>query len=106
MSPWEIRCHLAFVADQVEPHSELEAVTRRLDKFADAWAALWARFGPADAGLAEYRQLAERSRAEIDALGAKTIRLRNELDLSFVLDQLIFTMAVAEHPAVPARLAS
>lgn len=106
MSPWEIRCHLAFVAEQVEPHPELEAVTRRLDKFADAWAALWARFGPSDAGLAEYRQLAARSRAEVDALGAKTIRLRNELDLGFVLDQLIFIMAVADQPAVPARLAS
>jgi hypothetical protein len=108
MSPWEIRCHLAFLAEQVEPHSGLEGVLKRLDKFADAWAALWARFGASDEGVPEFRQLAARSRADIEALGGKAIRLRNELDLSFVLDQLIFTMAVAEQPAatIPARLAS
>ena len=108
MSPWEIRCHLAFIAEQVEPHPELAAVMKRLDRFADGWAALWARFGPSDAGLADYRQLAAQARADIDALGGKNVRLRNELEVSFVLDQLIFTMAVAEQPAatIPARLAS
>lgn len=108
MSPWEVRCHLAFLAEQVEPHPQLEAVMRRLDRFADAWAALWARFGPSDEGRAEYRKLADRTRAEVDALGGKDIHLRNELDLSFVLDQLIFTMAVAEPSptTVSARLVS
>ena len=112
MSPWEVRCHLAFIAEQIEPHPELEpeleAVMKRLDRFADGWAALWARFGPSDAGLAEYRQLAARARADVEALGGKNVRLRNELDVSFVLDQLIFIMAVADQPAatIPARLAS
>ena len=108
MSPWEVRTHLAFIAEQVEPHPQLEAVTRRLDRFADGWAALWARYGTSDEGLPEYRQLTERIRADVDGLGAKNIRLRNELELSFVLDQLIFVMAVADQPAatIPARLAS
>ena len=106
MSPWEVRCHLAFLAGQVVPSPQVETVMRRLDKFADAWAALWARFGPSDAGLADYRQLAERTRIDLTALGAKDIHLRNELELSFVLDQLIFTMAVAEPATVSARLAS
>jgi hypothetical protein len=108
MSPWEIRCHLAFIAEQVEPHPELAAVMKRLDRFADGWAALWARFGTSEAGLANYRELAARAHADVDSLGGKQIRLRNELDVSFVLDQLIFTMAVAEQPAatIPARLAS
>lgn len=108
MSPWEVRCHLAFIAEQVEPHPELEAVMKRLDRFSDGWAALWARFGTSEAGLADYRELAARARADVDSLGGKQISLRNELDVSFVLDQLIFTMAVAEQPAatIPARLAS
>jgi hypothetical protein len=108
MSPWEVRCHLAFLAEQVEPHPQLEAVMRRLDKFADAWAALWARFGTSDAGVTDYRELAARARVDVDALGAKDIHLRNELDLSFVLDQLIFIMAVAESSPtmVSTRLAS
>jgi hypothetical protein len=107
MSPWEVRCHLAFLAEQAEPHPRLEPVMRRLDRFADAWAALWARFGASGDGLADYRQLADKTRGEVDGLGAKDIHLRNELDLSFVLDQLIFAMAVAEQPAtVSARLVS
>jgi len=108
MSPWEIRCHLEFMAEQVEPHAQLEAVQRRLDRFADGWAALWARFGTSNDGLDHFRSLAAATRADVAALGAKDIHLRNELELSLVLDQLIFFMAVAEQPAaaVPARLAS
>jgi hypothetical protein len=108
MSPWEIRSHLAFVAGQVEPHPALAAVEKRLDRFADGWGGLWAQFGTSDRGLGEYRQLAARARADVEKLGGNEIRLHNELDLSFVLDQLIFVMAVADEPAavIPARLAS
>jgi hypothetical protein len=107
MSPWEVRCHLAFVAGELEPNPKLETVLKRLDRFADGWAALWARFGSDDRGIAEYRSLASATRAELDQLGAKELRLKNELELPFVLDQLIFVMAVPEVPAsVQARLAS
>ena len=107
MSPWEVRCHVAFVADQAEPHPRLGTVLKRLDRFADGWAALWARYGMEDEGLADYRRLINETRAELDRLGAKELRLRNELELPFVLDQLIFTMAVLQQPAtVRARLAS
>ena len=107
MSPWEVRGHLAFVTGEAEPNPKLETVLKRLDRFADGWAALWARFGDSDSGLADYRQLIGEMRAELEELGAKDIRLRNELELPFVLDQLIFTMAVPQQAAaVQARLAS
>ena len=99
MSPWEVRCHLAFVTGEAEPNSKLEPVLKRLDRFADGWAALWARFGTSDEGFADYRQLIGETRAELEQLGAKEVRLKNELDLPFVLDQLIFVMAVPEQPA-------
>ena len=105
MTPWEIRGHIAFVAGEALPNESLEVVMKRLDKFADAWAALWARFGESDAGVPAYRELAARSRADIEALGASRIELRNELDLAFVLDQLVFTMAVAALAAPPLRAA-
>lgn len=105
MSPWEIRGHIAFVAGEAVPHPSLEAVMRRLDKFADAWSALWAQFGDSDAGIAAYRELGTRSRAELQALGAARIQLRNELDLAAVLDQLVFIMAVAAPAAAPLRAA-
>lgn len=107
MSPWEIRCHLAFVSEQIEPSAKLDGVMKRLDRFADGWAALWARFGENGEGLAEYRQLIAATRDELARLGANEIHLRNELQMSTVLDQLIFIMAVADQPAASqARLAS
>lgn len=105
MSPWEIRGHIAFLAGEAEPHPGLEPVMKRLDKFADAWASLWAQFGDSEHGRAAYIELARRSRLDIQALGADQVRLKNELDLAFVLDQLVFTMAVAAPAAPPLRAA-
>lgn len=111
MSPWEIRCHLAFITEHAEPHPQLEAVLKRLDRFADAWAALWAQFGPTPQAASEYRRLIAQTRSEAERLGASKIQLRNELQLSVVLDQLIFIMAVGEpagtvQSAMGQRLAS
>jgi len=107
MSPWEVRCHLEFASGEAEPNSRLEPVLKRLDRFADGWAALWARFGTDEAGFADYRRLVAETRAELEQLGAKEVRLKNELELPFVLDQLIFAMAVPAQPtAVQARFAS
>lgn len=105
MSPWEIRGHIAFLAGEAEPHPRLEPVMRRLDKFADAWSALWAQFGDSDEGIAAFHELAARSRAELESLGAAQVQLKNELDLAFVLDQLVFVMAVANPAAPPLRAA-
>ena len=107
MTPWEVRGHLAFAAGEAEPHPKLEAVLKRLDRFADGWAALWARFGDTGEGIAEYRQLIADARDELQAIGGDQIRLKNELELTTVLNQLIFIMAVANQPAPKsARLAS
>jgi len=108
MSPWEVRCHLAFVTGELNPDPKLDQVLNRLDRFADGWAALWARFGTDDAGLPEYRRLIADTRSELGRLNTKALMLKNELDLPFVLDQLIFIMAIAEQPAgtIQARLAS
>ncbi len=40
------------------------------------------------------------ARAEMERLGAAQIQLSNELQLSTVLDQLIFVVAVAQQPLV------
>ena len=98
MSPWEIRGHLAFIGENVVPHPQLETVMKRLDRFTDGWAALWAQYGTSNQGVAEYRRLLGETRAEVERLGAGQILLRNELQLSTVLDQLIFVVAVAQQP--------
>ncbi|MGH6659709.1 MAG: aspartyl/asparaginyl beta-hydroxylase domain-containing protein, partial [Sphingomicrobium sp.] len=82
MSPWEVRGHLAFAAGEAEPHPKLETVLKRLDRFADGWAALWARFGDSGEGIAEYRQMIAEARNELQAIGGDQIRLKNELELT------------------------
>ena len=103
MSPWEIRCHLAFVAGEARPHARLSAVLKRLDRFADAWASLWALYGDSGAGIDEYRQLIAVTQKEIQDMGAGDINLTNELQLTVVLEQLIFVMAVANRPRAAAN---
>lgn len=95
MSPWEIRCHVAFIAEQAVADPLLAPVMRRIDKFVDAWAAVWARFGTADEGIPAYQQLIAVARRDLDGLGGARLVLRNELALCLVLDQLVFQMAVA-----------
>jgi hypothetical protein len=104
MSPWEIRCHLAFLAEQAVPDPLLDDVVERLDRFVDAWAAAWARFGTDAEGLPTYRSLIAAAKRDLIALGGARLLLGNELQLLFVLDQLVFQMAMAP-PAEPLRAA-
>ena len=95
MSPWEIRCHVAFIAEHAVPDPLLGAVLKRIDRFVDAWAAAWAEFGTTDEGLPTFRELIAAARRDLDALGGGHLILRNELELYHVLEQLVFTMAAA-----------
>lgn len=104
MSPWELRCHVAFIAGQAVPDPALARVLKRIDRFVDAWAALWARFGDADEGLGAYRALMLGFQQELAGLGGAHLELDNELKLYFVLDQLVFQNAVTA-PAVPVAAA-
>jgi hypothetical protein len=102
MSPWEMRCHLAFIAEQAMPDPKLALILDYLDRFADSWAAQWARFGTADAGLPTYRQMIGKARGDLNRLGGAHLVLRNELALYMVLDQLVLQMAVAPPQAADA----
>lgn len=105
MSPWELRCHLAFVAEHVAADPARDAAFERLDRFADGWAALWAQFGESDQARAQYAALLNSVRNDIARLGGKLL-LDNELEVLVVLDQLIFIPALAQPAAVGQRLAS
>lgn len=105
MSPWEIKSHVAFALGEARPNPSLAAATKRLDRFVDAWAALWAQFGPSAQEVPRYSQLALRTQQELLALGSHQIKLQNELKLSTVLDELVFSMAVAAPAEGPASSA-
>jgi hypothetical protein len=95
MSPWEIRCHLAFIAEHATPHPMLDPVMRLLENFTDNWAALWARYGTDDEGLPVYSQLLQHVREGMKAIDGQGIALDNATPLYQALDQLIFAMCLA-----------
>jgi hypothetical protein len=95
MSPWEIRCHIAFLAEYLLPDPRLDKVMKRIGRFADDWAAAWAQFGTADEGFPIYRQLIAAVRQDLDMLDGPQLLLQNDMNLCFALEQLVFSMAVA-----------
>jgi len=103
MSPWEIRCHVAFICEHAVPDPLLDPVLKRIDRFVEAWAATWARFGEANDGLPVYRELISTTRRDLNALGGNNLLLYNELELFHVLDQLVFSMAAAAPQATSFR---
>lgn len=103
MSPWEMRCHVAFIAEQAEAGPALRHLLTKLERFADNWAALWSHFGGADEGLPEYWALLSRTEQSIKA-DAEAVQLKNELSFWTVLEQLVF--ATALFPSIQAQLSA
>jgi len=103
MSPWEMRCHLAFAREQAGSDAATLKVFEAVDRFIDDWAANWARFGTDDSGRKTYESLLQRGRADVAALGVAKIEMPNEVPLSRMLDQLIFLMALAPPDSRVAR---
>lgn len=94
MSPWEMRCHLAFLVEEVRPHPLLASVIGRIERFIDNWAAAWARFGARREGIGTYLPLIKETREELGRMGGADIRLANDIRLYAALDSLIFQMAI------------
>lgn len=108
MSPWEVRCHIAFLIDYIVPNPRLDAVLARLDRFAAAWSSVWSEHEGSPAGLPEYRRLIAALRQELMASGGGNLPLQNQVPLARALGELIFDIA-APDPAPAAtgvRLAS
>ena len=108
MSPWEMRCHLAFLVSETNADPLLPTVVTQVERFIDAWAAAWAHFGTDDRGLPTYSQLVQQIRDDLTNLGGDRITLRNRWPLYHMLDQLIFSMSLqrpAEQPLVAGSLA-
>ena len=101
MSPWEIHCHIRYLAELSEEHPRLPGLIELLERFADDWASLWARFGEDLAGAAEYRQLLARTGGSLDALGGDGILLTNGVSFYSALRRLVFEFALSDVPHDP-----
>lgn len=95
MSPWEMRCHLAFIREQAGKDPRVVAVLDKVEDFVERWAATWARFGTDDAGRATYEKLLQGIRASVAEMDAATLEMPNEVLLGRILEQLLFYYALA-----------
>ena len=100
MSPWEMRCHVAFIMEHAQANPALPEVRARIDRFIDDWAAAWAQFGTDHNGLPTYSNLLQRVNADLERVGAASIRLSNDIRLYAVLRQLILQKAIGSSVAV------
>ena len=98
MSHWEIRGHVNFIWGHVTDHPNVPTIRNRLDRFADAWAAVWAEFGSSPAGLPAYRRLLAECRLDVTQLANDEVQLKSEYLLRNVLDSLIFGPALSPVP--------
>jgi hypothetical protein len=117
MSPWELRCHIAFIAERARPHPRLDEVMRRLEKLVHQWGALWAAYADPSEGVRAFQQLLAEAGTDLSQLGGNDITLTNDLTFYHVLGRLVFEVAIARpepsasqgtvrQPAGPSRLAS
>ena len=95
MSPWEIRCHIDYLAAQVVPDPALALVMKRLDRFLCAWATLWARSGGDEDAQPAYRKLASGIRDDLKSVDGNHIVLSNGRTFYFALNQLVFANLIA-----------
>lgn len=99
MSPWEIRCNIAYLEEEAEPNPLLGWVFKRLDRLATGWAAAWAQYGPSDEGLPTYQRLLAEAKADLGKIeGGEELPLRNGFSLYVQIDQLIFLIAAPRSP--------
>jgi hypothetical protein len=101
MSPWELSCHIDFIAAHAPSGDKIDAIMKRLGRFAAGWNAAWAQFGASDEGLPAYRRLIDIARSDVKAMGAGTLLLSNEVPLDRALGELVFNVAL---PPVPSKV--
>jgi len=106
MSPWEIRAHVAYIAEHAVPHPLLAPVLKRLDDFASDWAAAWVEHEAGEDGWPEYLRLLDDLKADLSRSGGAAIQLRNSLRFLLVLDHMVLLHLFADPDAVTAKAAA
>ena len=106
MSPWEIRCHVDFIASNVTPRPNFDRVMKRINRFIEEWAALWAQYGEDETAAGKYSEVLQRARRDLLGLGANQLPLTNGVSLQHIFDRLIVEAAIEAVRRPPAQAAA
>ena len=96
MSPWELHSHLFFLFGQLAPNQDaIPSAQQATLRFIRRWQALWARYGEASPGRAEYRRVLDGYIDEMRAFRGRLL-LGNELDFQQVLMTMVIGSALID----------
>ena len=88
MSYWELRDHVQFLLNEVEPQPRMQSVAQAAGTFVTQWQTLWFRFGADETALPHYRDLLDGYLAQIKQLSSG-ILLRNGADFGASMSGLL-----------------
>lgn len=103
MNPWELRGLIEEVLSHAVAAPPLLDVSRRLDRLAAAWQAVWAEHEDRPAGNEAYRILIGVTQRDLNVIGGGALRLDNGLSLYQVLQQTIFENAVESDRVIQSK---
>ncbi|TAM96150.1 MAG: aspartyl beta-hydroxylase [Rhodanobacteraceae bacterium] len=96
MTPWELRNHIQFILDHVEPHPGLATVQRQAARFVAGWQALWAHYGESRSGWPAYREALDAFVERMEIQGA-SLQLTNGMRFLATLRSMVASVALADH---------
>ena len=106
MSPWEIKCHIAYVRNWMDEEPRLLQIDRILDRFVMAWNGTWARHGIADSGIPAYLRHLSQVKAALGALPGPPLLMRNGWPLLDSLQRYVLANAVSPAKLMELRAAA
>ena len=95
MSPWEMKTHMAYIAEWVDDQPGLEIVLAILDRFVMEWANTWARYGPAPQAFPVYVRHLGTVRAALETVPHRELVMRNGRPLLESIQRFILTNSIA-----------
>ncbi len=104
MTPWELREHIVFLLSDAGADANLASIQQALLLFSRRWHGLWSIHGDRREGWPRYRDLLERTRADLLERGIDRIGLRNEMGLWDTLRAHVLDVALADGKGAGAQV--